>query len=101
MRRILPRHGPRIRGAFFSTIERHDMKSGKLAGGYGPTKRETSGLNLEKFSITQATGSREGKSSPHFKPIGSSSRPVASKVRIESSAPMNAQMIRPKNVIGN
>ena len=74
--------------------------TGKLAGGYGPV-RGSSGdkLAIEKKSITQKVGKAEGMSSPYYYPIGSGARPTPSKFKIDSSAPIQTQMIRPKNKI--
>jgi len=69
------------------------------SGGYGPTKRETAGLSLEKKSLSQKVGRAEGRSSPYYTPVGSGSRPVKSVYRIESSAPMTTQRIRPSNPV--
>lgn len=78
------------------------MKTTKLSGGYGPV-RSSSGdkLAIEKNSITQATGSREGMSRPQWRPAGSGSRPVPSSFKIDSSAPISKQRIRPANKIGS
>ena len=75
------------------------MKKSGLAGGYGNTKRETSGIAIEKKSASQKVGRAEGKSSPYYAPVGSGSRPVASKFKIDSSAPTSTQMIRPSNPV--
>jgi len=75
------------------------MKKSTLAGGYGPTRKETSGIAVEKKSLTQKVGKSEGKSSPYYSPIGSGSRPVRSSYVIESSAPIQTQMIRPTNKV--
>lgn len=75
------------------------MKKSGMSGGYGPTRRETSGLAIEKKSATQKVGKAEGRSSPYYSPIGSGSRPVRSSYVIDSSAPTQTQMIRPKNPV--
>ena len=70
-----------------------------MSGGYGPTRRETSGIAIEKKSASQKVGKAEGKSSPYYSPIGSGARPVRSSYVIDSSAPSQTQMIRPSNPV--
>lgn len=78
------------------------MKTTKLSGGYGPVKGSSGDkLAIEKKSLTQTTGAGEGMSAPHWKPVGSGSRPRPSSYKIDSSAPISTQRIRPANKVGN
>jgi hypothetical protein len=78
------------------------MKTTKLSGGYGPVKGSSGDrLAIEKKSLTQTTGPAEGMSSPHWTPAGSGSRPVPSRFKIDSSAPIRPQRFRPSNKVGN
>ena len=55
-------------------------------------------LGLEKK--TAGMGGRGGSSASQNTSVGSGSRPTASRIKIGSTAPSHAQMIRPKNTIG-
>ena len=66
--------------------------------------RETSGIRLEKSTASMKTpkgGRGQGMSAAQNTSVGSGSRPTKSRFTIGSTAPSNAQMIRPKNTIGS